>query len=70
MKTTIVIPDRLHHQLKVLAAYEQTDVSSLLCHLAAAYVEKKKPLTIADVIRPHVKLAQRMKKTQAKKEGK
>ena len=41
MKTTIVIPDQLHYELKVQAAKERTDVSRLLCKLAEAYLRKK-----------------------------
>jgi hypothetical protein len=41
MKTSIIIPDKLHHRLKVQAAIERTDVSRLLCKIAEAYLAKK-----------------------------
>jgi len=41
VKTTIVIDDKLHYELKVQAAKERTDVSRLLCKLAVSYLAKK-----------------------------
>ena len=41
MKTSIIVPDKLHHRLKVRAAVEKTDVSRLLCKIAEAYLAKK-----------------------------
>ena len=40
MKTSIIVPEELHHRLKVQAALEQTDVSRLLCTLAEEYLKK------------------------------
>ncbi len=41
MKTSIIIPDKLHYKLKVRAAIEKTDVSRLLCRIAAEYLKRK-----------------------------
>jgi hypothetical protein len=41
-KTSLVIPDRLLHELKFAALAERTDVSSLLCRLAEDYLKRRK----------------------------
>jgi hypothetical protein len=42
IKTSIVIPDGLLQALKHAAVEERTDVSSLLCRLAEAYLTGRK----------------------------
>jgi hypothetical protein len=41
VKTTLVIPDQLHHRLKLAALEDRTDVSAILVKLAEQFLEKR-----------------------------
>jgi hypothetical protein len=54
VRTTFQAPQLLLYRLKVQAAKEQTDVSRLLCKIAAAYLdreEKRSPTLVAQIVK-------------------